>query len=194
MLPSSSRPASEHRLFLQWRFSQQYYCCRQNVYALLTLFFKQFPEYAHQDFHIAGESYAGHYIPVFTSEIMSHKKTNINLKSVLIGNGLTDGYTQYEYYRPMACGDGGWPAVVDKSQCEAMDNAFPAANLSLKAATAARVSGHVFPLPSTAITLSSAPTNALGKTPTMSVFNAKMEVRYAILSLDGSANGSISLR
>lgn len=71
---------------------------------------------------------------------------------------------------------------------------FPAANLSLKAATAARVSGHVFPLPSTAITLSSAPTNALGKTPTTSVFNAKMEVRYAILSLDGSANGSISLR
>ncbi|PQE16068.1 Carboxypeptidase Y A protein [Rutstroemia sp. NJR-2017a WRK4] len=35
----------------------------KDVYALLTLFFKQFPEYATQDFHIAGESYAGHYIP-----------------------------------------------------------------------------------------------------------------------------------
>ncbi|KAA6411932.1 MAG: carboxypeptidase y [Lasallia pustulata] len=97
----------------------------KDVYALLTLFFKQFPEYAHQDFHIAGESYAGHYIPVFTSEILSHKKTNINLKSVLIGNGLTDGLTQYEYYRPMACGDGGWPAVLDESECQAMDNALP---------------------------------------------------------------------
>ena len=74
----------------------------KDVYALLTLFFKQFPEYAKQDFHIAGESYAGHYIPVFTSEILSHKKRNINFKSVLIGNGLTDGYTQYEHYRPMA--------------------------------------------------------------------------------------------
>ncbi|KIX07606.1 uncharacterized protein Z518_02259 [Rhinocladiella mackenziei CBS 650.93] len=97
----------------------------KDVYALLTLFFEQFPEYASQDFHIAGESYAGHYIPVFASEIMSHKKTNINLKSVLIGNGLTDGLTQYGYYRPMACGEGGWPAVLDPQSCQAMDNALP---------------------------------------------------------------------
>ena len=97
----------------------------KDVYALLTLFFNQFPQYAHQDFHIAGESYAGHYIPVFTTEILSHKKRNINLKSVLIGNGLTDGQTQYEYYRPMACGEGGWPAVLDESECQAMDNALP---------------------------------------------------------------------
>ena len=97
----------------------------KDVYALLTLFFKQYPEYADQDFHIAGESYAGHYIPVFTSEILSHKKNNINLKSVLIGNGLTDGLTQYEYYRPMACGDGGWPAVLDESECRSLDNALP---------------------------------------------------------------------
>ena len=31
----------------------------KDIYALLTLFFKQFPQYAKQDFHIAGESYAG---------------------------------------------------------------------------------------------------------------------------------------
>jgi cathepsin A (carboxypeptidase C) len=97
----------------------------KDVYALLTLFFEQFPEYAKQDFHIAGESYAGHYIPVFTSEILSHKKRNINLKSVLIGNGLTDGLTQYKYYRPMACGESGWPARLDQSECQAMDNALP---------------------------------------------------------------------
>ena len=97
----------------------------KDVYALLTLFFKQFPEYATQDFHIAGESYAGHYIPVFTAEILSHKKTNINLKSVLIGNGLTDAITQYPEYRPMACGKGGWPRVVDEQTCESMDNALP---------------------------------------------------------------------
>ncbi|KAL8657254.1 MAG: hypothetical protein Q9226_002110 [Calogaya cf. arnoldii] len=97
----------------------------KDVYALLTLFFTQFPEYAHQDFHIAGESYAGHYIPVFTSQILAFKKRNINLKSVLIGNGLTDGLTQYDYYRPMACGDGGWPAVLDESECRSMDNALP---------------------------------------------------------------------
>lgn len=97
----------------------------KDVYALLTLFFHQFPQYAKQDFHIAGESYAGHYIPVFTSEILSHKNRNINLKSVLIGNGLTDGYTQYAYYRPMACGEGGYPAVLNEAECRSMDNALP---------------------------------------------------------------------
>ncbi|KAF2715775.1 carboxypeptidase Y-like protein A [Pleomassaria siparia CBS 279.74] len=97
----------------------------KDVYALLTLFFKQFPEYAEQSFHISGESYAGHYIPVFASEILSHKKRNINLQSVLIGNGLTDGLTQYEYYKPMACGEGGWPAVLDESSCQSMENAYP---------------------------------------------------------------------
>ncbi|GAM87420.1 hypothetical protein ANO11243_054440 [Dothideomycetidae sp. 11243] len=97
----------------------------KDIYALLTLFFKQFPEYAKQPFHIAGESYAGHYIPAFASEILAHKKRNINLQSVLIGNGLTDGLTQYDYYRPMACGEGGWPAVLDEQQCQSMDNALP---------------------------------------------------------------------
>ena len=95
----------------------------KDVYALLTLFFKQFPEYAQQNFHIAGESYAGHYIPVFADEILRHKKRNINLKSILIGNGLVDGLTQYAAFRPMACGEGGWPAVLDESQCRAMDSA-----------------------------------------------------------------------
>ena len=97
----------------------------KDVYALMTLFFHQFPEYSHQDFHIAGESYGGHYIPVFASEILSHEDRNINLKSVAIGNGLTDEYTQYAYYRPMACGEGGYPAVLDEASCQSMDNALP---------------------------------------------------------------------
>lgn len=97
----------------------------KDIYALLTLFFKQFPEYAKQDFHIAGESYAGHYIPVFASEILSHENRNINLKSLLIGNGLTDPLTQYPHYRPMACGDGGYPAVLDEQSCASMDSALP---------------------------------------------------------------------
>ncbi|EEH16762.1 hypothetical protein PABG_06849 [Paracoccidioides brasiliensis Pb03] len=97
----------------------------KDVYALLTLFFTQFRQYSAQDFHIAGESYAGHYIPVFASEILHHNNTNINLQSVLIGNGLTDPLSQYPFYRPMACGDGGYPSVLDSQSCQSMDNALP---------------------------------------------------------------------
>ena len=97
----------------------------KDVYALLTIFFDQFPEYAKQDFLLAGESYFGHYGPSFASEILSHKKRNINLKSLAIGNGLTDPLTQYEYYRPMACGAGPWPAVLDETTCQSMDASLP---------------------------------------------------------------------
>lgn len=96
-----------------------------DLYALLTLFFHEFPEYSKQDFHISGESYAGHYIPGLAYRIVSDETPDVNLKSILVGNGLTDPYTQYAYYRPMACGEGGYDAVVSDSTCKAMDAALP---------------------------------------------------------------------
>ncbi|OAA78606.1 carboxypeptidase Y [Akanthomyces lecanii RCEF 1005] len=105
----------------------------KDLYALLTFFFKQYPQYAKQDFHISGESYAGHYIPVTASEILSHANRNINLKSILVGNGLTEPLTQYKYYRPMACGEGGYPAVLGQSDCRSMDNALPECQKRIKA-------------------------------------------------------------
>lgn len=100
----------------------------KDVYAFLQLFFQQFPEYqSGQKFHIAGESYSGHYIPVIASEILSHptQERFFNLSSILIGNGLTDPLTQASYYEPMACGRGGAPAVLDKDQCLTMNNSLP---------------------------------------------------------------------
>lgn len=105
----------------------------KDVYALLSLFFHQFPEYAEQDFHIAGESYGGHYVPTFATEILAHKDRNINLKSILVGNGLTDEYTQYAHYRPMACGDGGYPAVLGEKDCKSMDNSLERCQKLIKA-------------------------------------------------------------
>ena len=100
----------------------------KDVYAFLQLFFQTFPEYASgQEFHIAGESYAGHYIPVFATEILAHpeEERSFNLTSVLIGNGLTDPLSQYPYYEPMACGEGGEPAVLTPEQCDGMLDALP---------------------------------------------------------------------
>nr|AJD23204.1 carboxypeptidase Y [Onygena corvina] len=104
----------------------------KDVYAFLTMFFKQFPQYAKQDFHIAGESYAGHYIPVYAADILA-QKSNINLKSVLIGNGLTDPYNQDPYYQPMGCGQGGYKAVLSKSVCDNMKRAIPTCQQRVKA-------------------------------------------------------------
>ena len=111
----------------------------KDVYAFLSLFFKQFPEYAKLNFHIAGESYAGRYIPQFAKEIIEHQSPKsefsltardaevlpkINLKTVLIGNGLTDPLVQYKYYSQMACNNSYKPVLSDE-QCQAMDDAYP---------------------------------------------------------------------
>src|SRR5271156_2114499 len=55
----------------------------KDVYALLVLFFKQFSQYKDLDFHIAGESYAGHYIPVFASGKLIVVEARTNLLDIL---------------------------------------------------------------------------------------------------------------
>ncbi|KAG0747056.1 hypothetical protein G6F57_007705 [Rhizopus arrhizus] len=111
----------------------------KDVYAFLQLFFKKFPEYAELDFHVSGESYAGHYIPAIGGVINRNNKGNfnsfelfenrqtlsqINLKSLLIGNGLTDPLIQYKYYAQMAC-DNSYGPVLDRSTCDKMERDYP---------------------------------------------------------------------
>lgn len=83
-----------------------------DVYAYLQLFLTQFPKYAKLDFHIAGESYAGHYIPAIARVISEENSSlgpsdtttvRVNMKSLMIGNGLTDPLNQYDSYPEMAC-------------------------------------------------------------------------------------------
>lgn len=99
----------------------------KDVYAFLELFFQNFPEYNNGQFHIAGESYGGHYIPTFAAEIVSHDDRSFNLTSVLIGNGLTDPLTQYPEYEPMACDEkkSGAPPSLEEEECENMLNTLP---------------------------------------------------------------------
>lgn len=93
----------------------------KDVYIFLELFFEAFPHLRSNDFHIAGESYAGHYIPQIAHEIVvENPSRTFNLSSILIGNGITDSLIQTEYYEPMACGFGGHPPVLSDDQCEKM--------------------------------------------------------------------------
>lgn len=99
------------------------YAASKDVSSLLRLFFKTFPEYSNLDFHIAGESYAGHYIPVFSHDILQDYPTEINLKSILIGNGWTDPLTQFAYYPEMAC-NSTYPPVLDDETCDEMTSKY----------------------------------------------------------------------
>lgn len=57
-------------------------------YLFLVNWLERFPEYKNRDFFIAGESYAGHYVPQLAHTILHHnKKANkaiINFKGILV--------------------------------------------------------------------------------------------------------------
>lgn len=97
----------------------------KDVFVFLELFFQKFPQFVKNPFHIAGESYAGHYIPSFASEIVNHADRSFELSSVLIGNGITDSLIQSGYYKPMACGEGGYKQVVSDDDCARMEKDYP---------------------------------------------------------------------
>ena len=62
-----------------------------SLYAVIN-FFEKFPEYAKNPFFIAGESYAGKYIPDLTVLIDTYNNIErvkkINIKGIFIGNGV----------------------------------------------------------------------------------------------------------
>ena len=60
-----------------------------NRMALLD-FFSKFPEYQKNNFYISGESYAGVYVPTLAENIIKNSRSLINLRGIIVGNGLTD--------------------------------------------------------------------------------------------------------
>lgn len=88
----------------------------EDVYAFLQLFLARFPRYADLPLTVAAESYGGHYAPHIGAEI--HKKNKelehaaptsvapylpIHLQTIMIGNGLTDPFTQFRTVPEFAC-------------------------------------------------------------------------------------------
>ncbi|KAI3815189.1 hypothetical protein L1987_14849 [Smallanthus sonchifolius] len=65
----------------------------EDSYAFLVNWFGRFPHYKNNDFYIIGESYAGFYIPeladvITKKNMVAHSTSAINLKGVMIGNGI----------------------------------------------------------------------------------------------------------
>lgn len=91
-----------------------------DFYAFVELFFKKFPEYLKNEFHIAGESFAGHYVPAYAAEVMAHPERSFNLTSIMVGNGFFSGRIQYPANPPMVCGQGGQAAILTPGECVLM--------------------------------------------------------------------------
>ncbi|ORX34677.1 Alpha/Beta hydrolase protein [Kockovaella imperatae] len=105
-----------------------------DVQAFVHLFFEHFKEFEGRAFHMSGESYGGRYLPVFASAVhdgnkalIAAGKAPINLKSVLIGNGMTNFMTEVESYYPYSCTiHGGLDAPISPiKDCVEMAEAVP---------------------------------------------------------------------
>ncbi|KAJ4831809.1 Serine carboxypeptidase-like 26 [Turnera subulata] len=73
----------------------------KDTYSFLVNWLRRFPQYKTRDFYIAGESYAGHYVPQLAELIYDRNKdrTNyplINLKGFIVGNPETNDYYDYK--------------------------------------------------------------------------------------------------
>ncbi|KAK9275194.1 hypothetical protein L1049_022455 [Liquidambar formosana] len=62
----------------------------------LIRWMSRFPQYKYREFYIAGESYAGHYVPQLAKKIHDYNKAFsrpiINLQGFMVGNAVTDNY------------------------------------------------------------------------------------------------------
>lgn len=114
----------------------------KDVARFLRIFFEAFPEFhkaaRKAGFHLSGESYAGRYLPAFAAEIVDQNsavehsawkagvkvdpKKLIPLRSVLIGNGLSDVSTQFPSYYEYACTrkNGLHKPILDIASCTRM--------------------------------------------------------------------------
>jgi serine carboxypeptidase-like clade 1 len=68
-----------------------------NYGAVIDLLQNKFPEYASNEFYIAGESYAGIYVPTLARLILNEGKV-ANFAGVLVGNGVTSATYDDNFY------------------------------------------------------------------------------------------------
>ncbi|KAF5321764.1 hypothetical protein D9619_000585 [Psilocybe cf. subviscida] len=85
---------------------------QKHMIEFLKNWYKVFPEYKHVDTYLAGESFAGQWIPYYADAILSSNLA-IPLKGAAIGNGWIDSKQQYPAYLDFAVKNG---MIEDKSE------------------------------------------------------------------------------
>jgi len=74
----------------------------EDMYAFLLNFMGVFPSYFNNGLYVFGESYAGHYIPAISANIVKQAGLEIKFNGLAIGNGLMSVYWQYPQYATFA--------------------------------------------------------------------------------------------
>ncbi|KAK4403175.1 Serine carboxypeptidase-like 34 [Sesamum angolense] len=77
------------------KFNKNTWNKAQDSYNFLIGWFRRFPQFKSHDLYIAGESYAGHYVPQLAEVVIDKTKhasddDNINLKGIMVGNAVLD--------------------------------------------------------------------------------------------------------
>ncbi|XP_050304830.1 venom serine carboxypeptidase-like [Anthonomus grandis grandis] len=94
-------PAGTGFSFTNGGYAQNQTKVGEDLYEALLQFFQLFPELQKNEFFVTGESYGGKYVPAIGYTIMKKNPLadlKINLKGLLIGNGLVDPEHQIAEY------------------------------------------------------------------------------------------------
>ncbi len=99
-----------------------------DIYAFMKIWYASFPDSIRLPFHMSGESYAGHYIPIFASYILAMNALEdeagglpIPLTSLIIGNGIFDPRHQVGSSWDIACTNvTGLGPFLNQTVCEGM--------------------------------------------------------------------------
>ncbi|CAL9048909.1 unnamed protein product [Musa banksii] len=94
----------------------------EDAYRFLVNWLRRFPQYQSHDFYIAGESYAGHYVPQLAELLYDRNKDTknypyINFKGFIVGNPETD-----EYYDSKGLLEYAWSHTVVSDQVYRLAN------------------------------------------------------------------------
>ncbi|KAH5700425.1 carboxypeptidase [Parastagonospora nodorum] len=105
----------------------------EDMHHFLQLFTTDiFPDLKGRDFHITGESYAGHYVPTLGAQIVSQnllypKRPQVNLQSIFVGNGYVSPLdTAFGYWETLCSTTPGVKApIFNHTRCDIMATHLP---------------------------------------------------------------------
>lgn len=105
----------------------------EDMHHFLQIFTNQvFPDMQDRDFHITGESYAGHYVPILGAQIVSQNalyphRPQIHLSSIFVGNGYISPLdTAFGYWETLCTTNPGVKSpVFNQTRCDIMASNLP---------------------------------------------------------------------